>query len=108
MELSPRRAPDWLQPQEEQEGLQRYVETIRERLLLIILTVAITTGIAILYVLTATKQYEARADLLVSPITGDDPVLTSLGLIRESVDPTRDVETASQLVTNLEVAERVK
>lgn len=106
--LAEMRSDDWRQPPVEQEGLQRYVETIRERFWLILVTVAITTGIAILYVLTATKTYEAQADLLITPVTGDDPVLTSLGLIRESADPTRDVETASRLVTNLVVADRVK
>ncbi len=102
------RADDWRQPPVEQEGLQRYVETIRERFWLILITVAITTGIAILYVLTATKTYEAQADLLITPVTGDDPVLTSLGLIRQSADPTRDVETASRLITNINVADRVQ
>jgi tyrosine-protein kinase len=99
---------DWLQPPEEQEGLKRYVETFRERLWLIVVTVAITTGIALLYVVTATKTYEAEADLLVTPVTGNDPVLASLGLIGVSADPTRDVETASRLVTNTAVAEAVK
>jgi capsular exopolysaccharide synthesis family protein len=95
---------DWLRPPEEQEGLQRYVETFRERSLLIVLIMAITTGIAILYVLTATKTYQAEADLLITPVTGNDPVLASLGLIGVSADPTRDVETASRLVTNADVA----
>ncbi|MEX2108302.1 MAG: AAA family ATPase [Solirubrobacterales bacterium] len=99
---------EWLRPPEEQEGLKRYVETFRERFWLIVLTVVITTGIAILYVSTATKTYEAEATLLVSPVSADDPVLASLGLIALSSDPTRDVETASQLVTNLNVARAVK
>jgi capsular exopolysaccharide synthesis family protein len=98
---------DWLQPAEEQEGLRRYVETVRERFWVIAAAVIVTTGIAILYVLTATKTYEATADMLITPITGDDPVLTSLGLLRESADPTRDVQTASQLITNIDVARRV-
>ncbi len=99
---------DWLHPPEEQEGLKRYVETLRERFWLIVVAVLITTGIAILYVATATKIYDAEADLLITPVSGDDPVLTSLGLIRDSADPTRDVETASRLVTNIDVAERVR
>ena len=107
-QLAETRPDDWRQPPVEQEGLQRYVETIRERLWLIVATVAITTAIALIYVATATKMYEAESDLLVTPVTGDNPVLTSLGLINESADPTRDVETASRLVTNLEVATRVK
>lgn len=100
---------DWLEPPAEQEGLQRYVETIRERLWLIAAIVAITTGFAVLYVLTAPKTYEAGADLLVTPVSStDSSVLGSLGLIQQSSDPTRDVETASRLITNIDIAERVK
>jgi len=108
MQLPQSSSTDWQHPAEEQEGLQRYVETIRERIWLIITSVVITTAIAALYVSTATKLYDAEADLLITPVTGDNPVLASLGLIRESADPTRDVETASRLVTNTNVAARVK
>lgn len=73
---------------------------------MILATVAITTGIAILYVASATKTYEAEADLLINPISGSSTVLDSLGLIQASSDPTRDVETASRFVTNINVAER--
>jgi capsular exopolysaccharide synthesis family protein len=107
-EQSEIRAADWIHPPEEQEGLKRYLETVRERLWLIIAVVVITTGVAVFYVLTATKMYEAQTDILVTPVTGDNPVFASLGLIRESADPTRDVETAAQLVTNIEVAELVR
>jgi capsular exopolysaccharide synthesis family protein len=99
---------EWLEPPVEEEGLRRYVETIRERLPLVLLAVLITTGIAVAYVLTAPKTYEGRADLLVTPVSGDEPILRSLPLIFESVDPTRDVETAAQFVTNLDVATRAE
>lgn len=99
---------DWLHPQVEEEGLRRYVETIRERAGLVIFAVAITTAIALLYVLVASKTYEGRADMLVTPVSGDVGILRSLPLIFESVDPTRDVETASQFVTNLDTATRVE
>jgi capsular exopolysaccharide synthesis family protein len=108
MQLPQSSSTDWLHPAEEQEGLQRYVETIRERIWLIITSVVITTAIAVLYVSTATKLYDAEADILVTPVGGDNPVLTSLGLLHESVDPTRDVETASRLVRNINIATRVK
>lgn len=99
---------DWLQPPEEEEGLRRYVETLRERFWLIVITVLITTGAAVAYVATAQKTYEASANMLVTPVSGDNPLLTSLPLIHQSVDPTRDVETASLLVTNLTTADKVK
>jgi capsular exopolysaccharide synthesis family protein len=99
---------DWLKPSEEQSGLTRYVETIRERAWMVALATLITTGAAIAYVITAQKQYEAEADLLVTPIAADDTTGTTLGLIRESVDPTRDVETAARLSTTTEVAALVQ
>jgi receptor protein-tyrosine kinase len=102
-----RHSKDWLQPPEEREGLQRYVETLRERKLLVIGLIAITTLIAIVYVLVASKTYEAQANLLITPISSEDPVLISLGLLHSSADPTRDVQTASTFVDNMEVATRV-
>jgi capsular exopolysaccharide synthesis family protein len=88
--------------------LRRYVDTIRERIWIVVIAVVVTTSIAILYVAVATKTYEATADLLVTPLVTDDPAIHSLPIIFESSDPTRDVETASQFVTNNEVATRVK
>jgi capsular exopolysaccharide synthesis family protein len=101
-------AAEWLQPAEEQGGLQSYVETIRERLWLIVLTTVITTAIALIYVITATKMYEAQANLLITPVSSADPTLATLGLITDSSDPTRPVETAAKFVTNIDVAKRVK
>ncbi len=102
-------AADWLQPPEEQEGLSRFVQILRERIWLILAIIALTTGIAIAYVLTAPKVYEAEADLLVSPISGEqNPAYVIAGLPQESADPTRDVETAARLATTLDVAKRVQ
>lgn len=99
---------EWIQPPVEQEGLTRYVATLRERIWIVIAIIAITTGIAILYVATANKQYEASADVFVNPEPADDDLPIRLPVPRQSSDPTRDVETASRLVTNIDVAERVR
>lgn len=101
-------AADWLHPPTEEEGLRRYVETIRERIGLVLLAVVITTAFAVAYVITAPKTYEAEADVLVTPISGDNLTLQGLGLLIQSSDPTRDVETASRFIANIEVAERVR
>src|SRR4051812_22246616 len=106
-----RRAPaaDWLQPPVEDVGLRRYIETLRERVWIVVAAVVITTRIAIAYVVTANKVYEAEADVLVTPIDSTGTPLIGLpGLIPPSSDPTVAVETASRLVTNVEVASRVK
>src|SRR4051794_11124767 len=106
-EQNPTATADWMQPPEEQEGLSRFVQVVRERIWLILGVIALTTGIALLYVLTASKVYEAEADLLISPIAGtDNPAFVLAGLPQESADPTRDVETAARLATTLDVANR--
>ena len=61
---------DWLQPPEEETGLRHYIQTLRERIWLVVAAVVITTGIAVLYVVTASKVYEATADLLITPVPG--------------------------------------
>jgi non-specific protein-tyrosine kinase len=99
--------PDWLRPEAEQQGLQRYVSTIRERWLLVVGCVVLCTLAAGLYVATAEKTYVATADVLVTPVAGDDTTL-GLGLIEASNDPTRDVSTASRYVASRSVANRVK
>jgi succinoglycan biosynthesis transport protein ExoP len=100
---------EWLEPPaEEEEGLRRYVETIRERIWLVVLTIVITTLVAIAYVLLAPKTYEATSNILVTSVATDDPAIRSLPLIFESSDPTRDVETGSQFVNNTDVATSVK
>src|SRR3954469_25608447 len=98
----------WLKPAVEETSLQRYVQTLRERKWLILAAVLLTTLAAGGYVATADKVYKAEADLLVTPVPGDDPTLTGLGLIHDSSDPTRDVATAARLVTNPAVARLVK
>jgi len=98
----------WRRAQSGASGLERYYRVIRERLGLIAIVTMMTTLVAAGYLATATKQYKAQADLLVIPASREDTALAGLPLIRESSDPTRDVETASQLVTNRGVAELVK
>jgi Mrp family chromosome partitioning ATPase/capsular polysaccharide biosynthesis protein len=98
----------WRRPQVGVSGLQRYLHTLRERLPLIAAVTLVTTLVAALYLAVADDKYRAEADLLVAPASQDDEALTGLPVINESSDPTRDVETASRLVTTRDVAVRVK
>jgi capsular exopolysaccharide synthesis family protein len=84
------------------------LETIRERIWVVIGTVALTTAVAVIYLLTTPKEYEATAEMFVNPVPNDDPALVGLPLIRDSFEPTQVGETAARQVENLEVAERVR
>jgi capsular exopolysaccharide synthesis family protein len=97
----------WRRPQAESSGLERYFRVVRERAGLIALVTLITTLMAATYLVVATEKYEAEADLLVIPASRDDTALNGMGVIRESSDPTRDVETAARLVHSRNVADRV-
>ena len=106
MTTDDRRRPssaDWLEPQVDQQGLTRYLETVRERWKLILSIALLTTLAATAYVVTAPRIYAAEADILVSPFDQDDPIYSSLGLIGQASDPTRDVETVSRLIQTNEV-----
>jgi capsular exopolysaccharide synthesis family protein len=99
---------NWRRAQSASSGLERYYRVIRERLGLIAMVTLTTTLVAAAYLATATEQYKAEADLLVIPASREDTALNGLPVIRESSDPTRDVETAARLVDNLNVAKAVK
>jgi tyrosine-protein kinase len=107
-ELPNRKSTAWRQPLEETSGLQGYVETLRERFKLILAVTVIVTAVAILYVATASKVYESQSEMLITPVSSSDPTLATLGLITESSEPTRPIETASKFVTNIDVAARVQ
>ncbi len=75
---------------------------------MIVATVVLAVVAAGAYLYLAPRVYTAEADLLVTPVPRDDALLAGLGLIRESSDPTREVQTAARLVNTPEVAERAK
>jgi capsular polysaccharide biosynthesis protein/Mrp family chromosome partitioning ATPase len=105
------RSPDtaaWTLPREEEVPGQRYPQVVSERWLLVVIIVMLTTLGAAIYVAVAPRVYEAEADMLVTPVAGEDLALAGLGLIPSAGDPTRDVSTASRLIRSPAVAERVR
>jgi capsular polysaccharide biosynthesis protein/Mrp family chromosome partitioning ATPase len=103
-----RAAGDWIGEAAPSQGLRFYLDLLRARLGLIVVIVATTVGAATLLVAQTAKVYEAEADLLVTPIPGDNENLFGLGLVTESGDPTRDSETLAQVITTPAVAKRVR
>ena len=97
----------WVEPPGEQQSLRRFLETLRERLWVVIVSVVIVTAAAIFYVVTADKVYEADVQILVVPVDDPEGNLSSLGLIGQSSDPLRAVETAATLLTSQGAAERI-
>jgi succinoglycan biosynthesis transport protein ExoP len=94
----------WLNPRMEAQGAVRYLDTMRERWWLVVLTTILAVAIASVYVATAPKRYTAEADLLVTPIAGNEAASSGLGLISTTNDPSQTVSTAARLVSTYAVA----
>jgi non-specific protein-tyrosine kinase len=97
-DATPRGDASWMVPGSEAQGLVSYVEAIRSGRWIIIAALAACLGMALLYLAQADKVYEASADLQISP--QPELAVPVAGIIRQSSDPTRDVETVSRLVTS--------
>jgi polysaccharide biosynthesis transport protein len=91
-------------PRLQAESFKRYLRTIVEHMWLVALCVAIAVGAAAVYVETATKQYTAQSQMLVTPAPVDNSALIGLPILHTSGDPTRDVLTAASLITTQQVA----
>jgi capsular exopolysaccharide synthesis family protein len=92
----------------ERGGALSYVAALRAHWPLVALIVVLAVGGAIAYVSTATKKFEAEADILVSPVEEADPNFVGFSLLRVSNDSSRSIITAARLIKTPRVAEAVK
>jgi succinoglycan biosynthesis transport protein ExoP len=99
----------WLRPRTETQGAVRYLDTIRERWWVVVLATVLAVLGAVIYVSAAPTRYQAEADVLVSPQSGNESATNGLGLITASNDPTQTVSTAARLIsTNAVAAETLR
>ena len=89
-------------------GLPRYLGILRAGWWMIVLALVLSLVGVGLYLSRAEKVYEAETDVLVTPIPRDATVLAGLGLVTQSSDPTRDVETIARLVETNDVAREAR
>ncbi len=94
-------------PRLQAEAFKRYFRTVYEHAFLVVLCVVIAVGAAVAYVETATKQYTATSQMLVTPVPTANSALIGLPILQSSGDPTRDVLTAASLMTTQQVASAV-
>jgi Mrp family chromosome partitioning ATPase len=93
--MSTTRAPSPAWP--DHSALAGLVIAVRRHPLLVsAVTLAAIAGCVIWWVIR-TPVYEATASMLVTPLP-DDPAYVQLPIVRESGDPTRDMQTAATLV----------
>jgi capsular polysaccharide biosynthesis protein len=83
-------------------------DLLRRRSLAVAVLVAVAALGAWAYCATADKRYDARAELLVSPVAANDATFAGIELLRDSGDPKRALQTVARLVRTPEVAEAVR
>ena len=82
------------------------VRVIRERWMLVLAAIVICTGVVVAFSLTATKQYEATASVLVRPSNLTALIDPSAGT--QNLDQQREQGTSLLLAQSTAVAQRVK
>jgi hypothetical protein len=85
--------------------MRPWLDRLRRRAPAIVALTAVAAGAAAVSSFTAAKRYEARAELLVSPLPANDKTFEGFGLPREGGAAT---ETIARLVRMPEVAEAVQ
>ncbi len=105
-EAVPAPSSDWIVPASEEHSFARDVAGIWAGKWVVLIAVLAALAGAAVYLSTASRVYEAHSQLLITPLP-DNSSVSGLGLILQSSDPLRDVETASGFVTTTSVAQRV-
>ncbi|HTX10903.1 MAG TPA: AAA family ATPase [Solirubrobacteraceae bacterium] len=85
-------------------SVKRYVRTLWEHAWLVALSVVVCLGATAVYVAAAPRKYKATSEMLISPIPAGTTTMIGLPVLFSSGDPTRDVLTASSLITTPQVA----
>jgi Mrp family chromosome partitioning ATPase/capsular polysaccharide biosynthesis protein len=97
----------WITPTERSAGLANLRDALRGRVWILVVCVVLAVGATALQIASREQSFAAEADLLVTPLSADVPIV-GLGVIKDTGDPNRDVETVARLVTTSRIADRVK
>jgi Mrp family chromosome partitioning ATPase len=88
----------------ENEGLGPYFRAVRRHAALVVAIVVVAVGASVLWQSARTVSYKAIAQVLVTPLPGDEIAFLNLPVVREAGDPTRTIQTAASLVDTHEAA----
>jgi capsular polysaccharide biosynthesis protein len=103
----PEPAGDLLPFLNERSGSVRYLQALRARWPMILVLVLVAVAAAVAYSHTATKRYQASADILVSPLPSSDETFVGFSLLRESLSEGQAVVTLARIIQSPQVVDRV-
>src|SRR5262245_42433823 len=74
-----------------------YARAIRQHIALVLIIVGLALAAAFVLVTTAQKQYEATADIAVTPLPAGDDVFTGFSVFQQALDGSSPVVTAARV-----------
>ncbi len=92
-------------PQSGEGALAPYLRAIHAHRIVFALVVIATVGASAIWVSAGTKEYSATAQILVNPLSQDNQSFLGFGILRDSGDPTRTVQTAAALLESREAGD---
>jgi Mrp family chromosome partitioning ATPase/capsular polysaccharide biosynthesis protein len=90
-----------------EQALGPYLRAVRRNWLLVIGVTLLTFAIAAATTFRSSPSYESSSTILVSPIQGSESNLVGIGVVVETGEPVRTVQTAAALVDSLPAAQAV-
>jgi capsular exopolysaccharide synthesis family protein len=87
-------------PRRDEGAFAPYTRAIGRHPLLVALITLASLAVAVAWVAQRSVQYEATAQILVTPYDTSSTGVTGLGLLSDSVDPTRTLQTAATVLTS--------
>ncbi len=81
----------------------RYLQALRAHWVMIVALAVIAALSAAAYALTATKRYEANADILISPLPAGNDAFQGFSLFRDSSDGSSTVATAARVLRSADI-----
>lgn len=90
-----------------EEALGPYLRAVRAHPLVVVAAMLVAAGVSIAALALRDSTYEATANILVTPLSQGDPAYIGLGLLTDSGERTRTVQTAASLVDSPAAATQV-
>jgi Mrp family chromosome partitioning ATPase len=81
-----------------QQAIGPYLRAVRRNWIIVVAITLLTAAIAAYTVTRSGPSYQATASILVTPLPQGDPTFIGLGVVIDTGDPARTIETAAALV----------
>jgi Mrp family chromosome partitioning ATPase len=93
-------------PRPAEGALGPYLRAIRAHRTLVIAVTLVAIAASVLWIVARPANYEATANLLVTPVAQENETFLGLDVLRDSGDPTRSVQTAGNQIHSYQAAQR--